>query len=373
MDTRVRDLLAMMAARRTEEAAEKSRREDERLKGQFAARGVLNSGFAHVGLADNVINAHAEAKAGLLADYMSVAADVHADDHALGEFEASYRESVTQLGQGLKRRFADDRAQDTAVLSPQIEEKIDGAVNRLIRDAKIVFERERMRRSSATNATKAQTIPTTSEVRDFFLSHAGEDKEAFASPLAQELVGRGYTVWFSAYEITLGDSLRARIDRGLSESRFGIVVLSAAFFLKPWPQNELDALAARAAQEGRKVILPVRHGLTLEQLARHSPTLAGVISVDSAIGVSAVADAIVKASEAESRRQGADGVMTRGAKKDATAVPRPSMKWGSYQFDGDDRLYCIKCYETGGRKHPTVRLNIHQRQCAVCQTVVSSD
>jgi hypothetical protein len=49
---------------------------------------------------------------------------------------------------------------------------------------------------------------------------------------------------------------------------------------------------------------------------------------------------------------------------------KPKMKWGCYQFEGEEPLYCIKCYETQGRKHPTTRVNSRQRQCAVCQAVV---
>jgi hypothetical protein len=47
-------------------------------------------------------------------------------------------------------------------------------------------------------------------------------------------------VWFDVFTLTIGDSLRRSIDRGLAESKFGIVVLSEAFFRKqsirqpPW-------------------------------------------------------------------------------------------------------------------------------------------
>lgn len=51
-------------------------------------------------------------------------------------------------------------------------------------------------------------------------------------------------------------------------------------------------------------------------------------------------------------------------------VGRPTIKWGCYQFAGDETLYCIKCYETQRRKHPTTRMNSQQRQCAVCHSVV---
>ncbi|MBK7976321.1 MAG: toll/interleukin-1 receptor domain-containing protein [Deltaproteobacteria bacterium] len=58
----------------------------------------------------------------------------------------------------------------------------------------------------------------------------------------------------------MGDSIRRRIDHGLVRSRFGIVVLSHAFFAKKWPQLELDGLAALEVA-GRQRILPIWHGL----------------------------------------------------------------------------------------------------------------
>jgi hypothetical protein len=121
--------------------------------------------------------------------------------------------------------------------------------------------------------------------------------------LAHELEIRGVTAWYSEAEITLGDSLRGRIDDGLCSSRFGVVVLSPHFFESPWSKAELDALASRAATEGRKVVLPVLHELTHEQLSRLSPTLGRVTHTSSREGVSAVVDKIVRAIKAANRAE----------------------------------------------------------------------
>jgi hypothetical protein len=53
-----------------------------------------------------------------------------------------------------------------------------------------------------------------------------------------------------------------------------------------------------------------------------------------------------------------------------TRRSKPKIKFGCYQFEGEDGLFCIRCYETQARRHPTTRVNSSQRQCAVCQTVV---
>ena len=75
---------------------------------------------------------------------------------------------------------------------------------------------------------------------DLFICHASEDKAGFVLPLADALRGQHVEVWYDEFSLKLGDSIRQSLDRGLKQSRFGIVVLSKAFFDKQWPQYELD-------------------------------------------------------------------------------------------------------------------------------------
>jgi hypothetical protein len=128
---------------------------------------------------------------------------------------------------------------------------------------------------------------------DVFISHASEDKDVIARPLAEALRAKGLKVWFDEATLTLGDSLRQSIDRGLARSQYGIVILSEAFFSKHWPQRELDGLDAREVN-GVKVILPVWHGVDHAVVARHSPTLAGRLAVSSSRGIPEVVQAILK-------------------------------------------------------------------------------
>ncbi len=127
---------------------------------------------------------------------------------------------------------------------------------------------------------------------DAFISHASEDKDDFVEPLARELHSRGLNIWYDNFTLTLGDSLRRSIDRGLAHSKFGIVILSPTFFAKEWPQKELDGLVAREV-DGRKVILPVWHRLGSPEIRAYSPILADRLAVPSSRGVAAVADAIM--------------------------------------------------------------------------------
>src|SRR5260370_39162280 len=67
---------------------------------------------------------------------------------------------------------------------------------------------------------------------DVFISHATEDKEAVAEPLSRALMKAGVSVWYDAFILKPGDSLMFSIDMGLRKSKFGVVILSQAFFRK---------------------------------------------------------------------------------------------------------------------------------------------
>jgi TIR domain len=129
---------------------------------------------------------------------------------------------------------------------------------------------------------------------DVFICHASEDKDAFVRPLAEELVKNHVEVWYDEFSLTVGDSLRELIDKGLSQSRYGVVVLSPHFFLKRWPKRELNGLVAREMSEGNTVILPVWHEVTGDDVVRYSPPLADLKGVDSRKGVSYVCRELLK-------------------------------------------------------------------------------
>ncbi len=132
---------------------------------------------------------------------------------------------------------------------------------------------------------------------DVFISHASEDKEGVARPLADALTERGWRTWLDELQLTVGDSLSGRIDEALSRSRFGVVILSPSFFAKQWPKRELSGLAAREVQSGTKVILPVWHEVDQRAIVEFSPTLADRLGVSTSKGVDHVAEQLARALE----------------------------------------------------------------------------
>lgn len=126
-----------------------------------------------------------------------------------------------------------------------------------------------------------------------FISHASEDKESFVEPLMEALSQMECRVWYDKIELEVGDSLRRSIDRGLSNSEYGIVVLSPAFFAKNWPQYELDGLTAKEMAGGKKVILPIWHNVDRDDVLRYSPALADKVALlTKDLSVQEVAEAL---------------------------------------------------------------------------------
>jgi len=167
--------------------------------------------------------------------------DVRADDQLLDELEQKFLHTIDSMAGGTSVAVNEKVHQSRMPLGANAAEALDCAVNVMKRDVKVYLV------ASACAAKRQKLVQPALEVAwgspqplrcaiSLYRMRARIGRRSFR-PWWREITKRGKTLWFSEYEITLGDSLRARIDRGLSESRFGIVVLSHAFFAKPWPQS----------------------------------------------------------------------------------------------------------------------------------------
>lgn len=116
---------------------------------------------------------------------------------------------------------------------------------------------------------------------DIFISHASEDKDSFVRPLALALKDFGVSVWYDEFSLRVGDSLSRSIDMGIARSKYGLVIISPHFISKRWTEHELRGLVFRDVEEGR-VILPIWHGVSKEQVKEFSPSLADKIALNTA-------------------------------------------------------------------------------------------
>ena len=116
---------------------------------------------------------------------------------------------------------------------------------------------------------------------DLFISHASQDKDDFVEPLAGILTKMGFRVWYDDFILKVGDSISRSIDKGIARSSYGLVVLSPHFFAKQWTQRELAGLTTREVAGRKKLILPVWHNVTHEDVMEYSPTLADKKALDT--------------------------------------------------------------------------------------------
>lgn len=92
-------------------------------------------------------------------------------------------------------------------------------------------EFEDLRGILATDKTTAPKV---------FLSFAYED-QALADKVANFLQSNGIDTWWAEWCIRPGDSLRQKIDEGLSECTHFIALLTPASIQRPWVNQEMDA------------------------------------------------------------------------------------------------------------------------------------
>ncbi|MCC4860129.1 molecular chaperone Tir [Vibrio lentus] len=119
------------------------------------------------------------------------------------------------------------------------------------------------------------------ETHDVFISHASEDKDNFVRPLANALIAEGLNVWYDEMTLRIGDSLRQKIDKGLVNSKVGLVVLSPSFIKKGWTNYELDGIVTRTVS-GEQVLLPIWHEITKQQVVDFSPSIADKVARSTA-------------------------------------------------------------------------------------------
>lgn len=118
------------------------------------------------------------------------------------------------------------------------------------------------------------------DLRDVFLCHAWDDRQGSARELHDLLEARGVRVWFSEKDLGLGVPMMRAIDKGLVNSRVGIVLVTPAM-LRRLPaegvaDKELSALLRRER------LVPVVHGTTYEELEQVSLLLASRAGLNTA-------------------------------------------------------------------------------------------
>jgi len=231
---------------------------------------------------------------GWTADQMTTVQKAFLD--CFGMFDRWDKDPQTDLYHAVEGAFADlgqhNPAQATMNHRRLSQVQVDTA-NEFLSDLDLYYaERHPSAPKPTAETVKADAAAVAEAVShlkvDAFVSYASDDKK-FVRELASRLRSSGVKLWVDESELTVGDTLRGKIDEGLKSCQYGIVVLSESFFRKPWPQSELDALVGMQNASGRKVILPVWLDVTEEQVRARSPLLAVHLAARSSEGIEKVA------------------------------------------------------------------------------------
>lgn len=117
------------------------------------------------------------------------------------------------------------------------------------------------------------------DIRDAFLCHAWADRRDSAKQLHDLLEAAGVKVWFSEKDLGLGVPMMRAIDKGLANSKVGLVLVTPAM-LERLPKESVADKELSALLAGNRLV-PIVHNTTYEALRNVSPLLASRSGLDT--------------------------------------------------------------------------------------------
>lgn len=143
-----------------------------------------------------------------------------------------------------------------------------------LEEARKESEKAKMQMTAAST-----TVQTPSEY-DVFLSHASADKPYIVEELYKSLSKLGVSIFYDKESLKWGDNWKQRILDGTKKAEFAIIVISENFFDREWTEKELSEFLNRQ-KNGQKLILPIIHNITTQQLRDKYPRVADIQAIDS--------------------------------------------------------------------------------------------
>lgn len=116
---------------------------------------------------------------------------------------------------------------------------------------------------------------------DVFLSHASKDKADIVEELNISLEKLGIKIFYDRKSLEWGDNWKERILEGVRKAEFAIIVISENFFDREWTEKELNKFLNRQNRNGQKLILPIVHNITNDDLRNKYPNVADIQAINS--------------------------------------------------------------------------------------------
>jgi hypothetical protein len=111
---------------------------------------------------------------------------------------------------------------------------------------------------------------------DIFISHASADKISYVEELKASLSKLKVNIFYDKDTLQWGDNWKNKILEGVEKAEFAIIVISENFFGREWTEIELNEFFNRQNQNGQKIILPLLHNISIDQLKVHYPAIADI-------------------------------------------------------------------------------------------------
>jgi len=91
---------------------------------------------------------------------------------------------------------------------------------------------------------------------NIFISYSSED-EKFARKLAEDLIKLGHEPWFDKWEIKVGECIQSKIEHGVSEADYVIIILSPSSVESTWVEKEWKIKYWDEIERNETLVLPV--------------------------------------------------------------------------------------------------------------------
>lgn len=116
---------------------------------------------------------------------------------------------------------------------------------------------------------------------DVFLSHTSADKNDFVEALKNSFDNLGISIFYDKDSIEWGDNWKQKIYNGLSNCKYGVIVVSKNFFDREWTEKELKELLSRQNKTGSKLVLPIAYKIDISTIYEKYNELTDIQFIDA--------------------------------------------------------------------------------------------
>ncbi len=157
---------------------------------------------------------------------------------------------------------------------------ISGAIITLTESGKSYFDDKETAIQEA-NKIPAKSISNYHKQYDVFISHANKDKSDYVDLLNMKINHLGIKVFYDTDILSWGDNWKKVILDGTANSEFAIIVISKNFFGREWTEKELNEFLNQQNESGQKIVLPLLHEISLDELKEHYPQLGDIQCINT--------------------------------------------------------------------------------------------